>query len=57
MKNIYHIRCDPDLEKGLCAMQGIPCDCTSCVEQISKSWLPNLDKTLQPRYATKTLTR
>ena len=31
-------------------MQRIPCACTGCVEQLSKPWSPNLDKTLQPRY-------
>ena len=51
MKNFYHIRCDPDLVEGFCAMRHIPVDCTGCVEQLSHPWLPNLDKTLQPRYA------
>ena len=31
-------------------MKHIPCDCTGCVQQLSNTWLPNLDKTLQPRY-------
>ena len=30
-------------------MQRTPCDCTGCVEQLSKPWLPNLVKTQQPR--------
>ena len=50
MKYFYHIRYDPDLDKGFCAMWRIPCACTGCVEQLSKPWLPNLDKTRQPRY-------
>ena len=50
MKHFYHIRCDPDLDESFCAMRQIPCACTRCVEQLSKPWLPNLDKTLQPRY-------
>ena len=50
MKHFYHIRCDPDLYKVFCAMPRIPCACTGCVEKLSKPWLPNLDKTLQPRY-------
>ena len=53
MKHFYNIICDPDLEKGFCAMLSIPCDCTGCFEQISNPWLPNLDKTVQPRYAIK----
>ena len=50
MKNVYHIRYDPDLDEGFCAMRRIPCACTGCVEQLSKPWLPNLEKTQQPRY-------
>ena len=53
MKHFYHIRCDPDLDKGFCAMRRIPCACTGCVEQLSNPWLPNLDKTLQPCYDIK----
>ena len=45
MKFFYHIRCDPDLEEGFCVMQHIPYACTGCVEQLSNTWLPNLDKT------------
>ena len=51
MKHFYHIRCDPDLDKGLYAMWRIPCACNGCVEQPSNIWLLNLDKNLQPRYA------
>ena len=51
MKHFYHIRCDPELGKGVCAMRLINCSCTGCVEKLSKPWVPNLDKTLQPRYA------
>ena len=53
MKHFYHIRCNTDLDKGFCAMRRIPCACTGCVEQLYKLWLPNLDKTLQPRYVIK----
>ena len=31
-------------------MRRITCDCTGCVEQLSKPWLHNLEKTQQPRY-------
>ena len=50
MKHFYHIRCNPDLGEGFCAMQSIPCSCSGCVEQLSKPWLPNLGKPQQPRY-------
>ena len=32
MKHFYHIRYDPDLDKGFCAIRHIPCACTGCVE-------------------------
>ena len=44
MKQFYYIRYDPDLDKGFCATRRIPCACTGSVDQISKPWLPNLDK-------------
>ena len=50
MKQFDHIRCDPDLDKGFCAMRHIPCDCTECVEQLSNPWRTKLDKTLRPHY-------
>ena len=50
MKQFYHIRCDPELGEGFCAMRQIPCACTGCVVQLSKPWLPSLEKTQQPRY-------
>ena len=28
MKHFYHIRCNPDLGQGFCAMRRIPCDCS-----------------------------
>ena len=56
MKHLNNIRYDTESDKGLCAMRRIPCACTGCVEQISKSWWPNLDTDLQPRYAIETET-
>ena len=50
MKHFYRIICNPDLDKVFCAMRRIPCACTRYVEQLSKTVLPDVDKTLQPRY-------
>ena len=50
MKHFYHRRCDPDLDEGFCDIRHIPCACTGCVEQLYKTWLPNLYKNLQPSY-------
>ena len=48
IKHFYHIRCDPYLDEGFCAMRRIPFDYTGSVKQLSKTWLAILDKTLQP---------
>ena len=53
IKHFYHIILDPDLDEGFCAMKCIPFACTGCVEQLLNPWLPNSDKTLQPRDAIK----
>ena len=50
MKHFYHIRCHPELGEGFCAIRQIPWACSGCVDQVSKPWLPNLEKTQQPRY-------
>ena len=36
MKQFYHIRCDPELGEGFCAMRRITYACSGCVEQLSK---------------------
>ena len=53
MKELYHIRCDPDLGVGYCSMRRVPCACEGCLEQLSHEWLPDTEKTLQPRYAVE----
>ena len=53
MEHFNNIIRNTDLDDFFCAMRRIPCACTGCVEQLSKTWLPNLDKTLQPRYVIK----
>ena len=50
IKHFYHIRFDPELGKGFCAMRRIPCACYGCVEKLSKPWLPNLKKRQQLHY-------
>ena len=37
-------------------MRRIPCACTGCVKQLSKPWLPSLEKNRQPRYFIETET-
>ena len=50
MKHLNHIRCNTELGECFSAMRRIPCACSGCVDQLSKPWLPNLEKTQQPRY-------
>ena len=50
MKHFYHIIFDPELGEGFCAMRRITCASTGCVEQLSKPWSTNLEKTQQLRY-------
>ena len=45
MKYFYQMRCDPDLDKVLCAMRFIPCACTGCVE---KSPIPGYLAQIKP---------
>ena len=51
MKTFYHIRCNHDLDKVFFAMRVIHFACTGCVGKLSNTCLPNMDKTLHPRYA------
>ena len=51
MKHFYLIRCDYDFDEGFCDMRRITSAFNGCVEQLSKPWLPNLDKNLRSRYA------
>ena len=53
MKHFYHVRCDPDLDEGFCAMRRITCAWYGCVEELSNTWLPNSYKAPQPSYAIK----
>ena len=51
MRDLYHIRCDPDLGLGKCAMRRIPCACIACRQSLNQLWQSNVDADKQPRYA------
>jgi hypothetical protein len=53
MRDLYHIRCDPDLGLGNCALRRIPCACDGCVDQLSTNWQRNTPLLEQPRYAVE----
>ena len=47
----YHYMVDTKLGKGVCENCQIPCECTACVTQLDKYWLPTIVPSYQPRYA------
>eukprot|EP00978_Attheya_sp_CCMP212_P027680 scaffold93292_cov36-Attheya_sp.AAC.2 len=51
MRDLYHIRCDPDLGLGKCAMRRIPCVCPACRLSLDQVWQAQVDADKQPRYA------
>jgi len=50
MRDLYHIRCDPDLGLGKCAMRRIPCACRACRTALAQVWQSNIPVENQPRY-------
>ena len=38
----YHYRVDPEVGKGVCVVDFIPCSCPSYVDQLDKYWLSTL---------------
>lgn len=46
----YNFRTDPNLGVGKVAIRRIPCPCTSCSNQLSKAWMPNVPAKEQERY-------
>eukprot|EP00978_Attheya_sp_CCMP212_P041629 scaffold240978_cov74-Attheya_sp.AAC.1 len=51
MRDLYHIRCDPDLGLGKCAMRQIPCACEACRLSLEQAWQATVDADKQPRYS------
>ena len=35
----YHLRFDPKLGNGVCAIGRIPCACVACTSMIDKTWI------------------
>ena len=38
----YHVRLDPKLGQGKCAIRRIPCCCKPCTDQLDKAWQPGV---------------
>ena len=50
----YHLRFDPKLGHGVCAIICIPCACVSCTSIIDKPWISGIPPDEQERYKTVT---
>ena len=50
MDNHYHLRFDPKLGHGICAILRIPCAFVSCTSMLDKPWISGMQSTKQARY-------
>ena len=39
MSKHYHLRFDPKLDMGICAIRRIPCACVACTSMLDKPWI------------------
>ena len=46
----YHLRLEPKLGNGKCAIRRITCACIACTNMLDKPWVIVSDPTRQPRY-------
>ena len=42
MSEDYHLRFDPKLGMGLCAIRRIPCACVACTSILNKPWMSGI---------------
>ena len=50
----YHLRFDPKLGNGVCAILHIPCACVACTSMQDKPWVSGIKSDEQERYKTAT---
>ena len=48
----YHIRFDPSLGHGICAIRHIPCACVACTSMFDQPWISGVQSTEQASYQT-----
>ena len=48
--NHYHLRFDPKLGMGECAICRIPCACVACTSMLDKPWISSISSDKQERY-------
>ena len=52
--NHYHLRFDPKLGMGVCAISCIPCACVACTSMLDKAWIYGIPSDKQDCYKTVT---
>ena len=50
----YHLRFDPKLGMGLCAIFRIPCAGVACTSMLDKPWISDISSDKQERYKSVT---
>ena len=50
MSNHFHLRFDPKLAMGECAIRRIPCACVACTSMLNKPWISGIPSDKQERY-------
>ena len=46
----YHLRFNPNLGYGICAIRHIPYACVACTAMLEKPWIYGIQSTKQARY-------
>ena len=46
----FHLRFDPKVGNGVCAIQRIPCNCVACKSMLDKPWISGIPSEKQERY-------
>ena len=46
----YHLRFDPKIRMGICAIICIPCACVACTSMLYKPWISGITPDVQERY-------
>ena len=46
----YHIRFDPNIDHGICAILRIPYACVACTSMLGQPWISGVQSTKQARY-------
>ena len=45
----HHLRFDPNLGHGICAIRRIPCACVACTSMLDQPWIYGIQSTKQSR--------